>query len=188
MHFGTFWNILHAFWNILHTFWNILHAFWNILHAFWNILHTLWNILHVFRNILEHSACILVHSGTFCIHSGTFWSFLHAFWNILEHSGTFWVHFECILERISTWDLDRHTDIRTCWAASSQLNIIFKNHSWFLYAHIVIHWSLRRAFNHILSSVTIMYPFLIFFCRVISLLKWKSKKGSSQPGYFSDSP
>ena len=84
MHFGTFWNILHAFWNILHTFWNILHTFWNIaslsycmqayviacklidLHAFWNILEHSACILEHSAWILEHSACILKYSVVNC--------------------------------------------------------------------------------------------------------------------------
>ena len=88
------------------------------LHArSWICMHsgTFWNILHAFWNILELS-------GTFCMHSGTFWNFLHAFWNILEHSTcTLWKNFN-----LST---DGHTDIRTCWAASSQLKRVFFN-SW----------------------------------------------------------
>ncbi len=57
--------------------------------------------------IREHSACIMKHSGTFCMHSGTFWNILSA-----------------VRSRISTLLSDRRTeDIRTCWAASSQLKI-----------------------------------------------------------------
>ena len=91
----AFWNILHAFCNILHTFWNILHTFWKILQTFLNILHTYWNILHTFWNILH----------TFCIHSGG------TFWNCTLHS----TYLECFNKT------DRHTYIRTCRAASSQL-------------------------------------------------------------------
>ena len=77
-----------------------------------------------FECILEHSACILDHSGTFwnsLEHSGTFWNILEhsgTFWNSLEHSGTVKIAY---FERISDWNSDRQTDIRTCWAASSQL-------------------------------------------------------------------
>ena len=104
MYSGTFWNILHAFWNILHVFWNILHAFWNILEHSECILNVFLNILHSFWNFLENS-------GTF--------------WNCPEHSGTFWNILYRLHNVIGTQThghTDRRTeDIRTCWAASSQL-------------------------------------------------------------------
>ena len=92
--------------NILNAFWNILHSFLNILeHSAYILEHsgTFWSILHAFWNILEHSGTFCIHSGTFCIHS----------WTFCIYSGTFCMH----SDQLST---DKHTDIRTCWAASSQ--------------------------------------------------------------------
>ena len=64
-----------------------------------------------------HSGIFCMHSVTFCMHSGTFFNNLHAFWNILH---AFWY----ILDQLTTDRLtDWHTDIRTCWAASSQLKM-----------------------------------------------------------------
>ena len=118
-------------------------------HRFACILEHSECILEHSACILEHSACILEHFACLLEHSmlsGTFWNFLHAFWNILEHSEWILEHSACILEhsacilehsgifwnilelyrfahceRISTLNSHRHTDIRTCWAASSQL-------------------------------------------------------------------
>ena len=86
-------------------------------------------ILHTFWNILTHSAYCLEHARTFWIffiHSGTFWNILHTFWDILEHFAYILEHSGCC--RRLNFNLMTHlqTDIRTCWAASSQLKIFKK--------------------------------------------------------------
>ena len=109
---------------------NILEHPWTS----WNILEhfgTFWNILEhseTFWNILEHCKCILEHSGFQNLeHSGTFWNILEhsgTFWNILEYSGTFWNCTDCTQWKnfnLGLGQTDGQTDIRTCWAASSQL-------------------------------------------------------------------
>ena len=115
------------------------------LHAFWNILEHSACILEHSACILEHSACLLENPTCILEHSGTFRNFLHAVWNILhafwynlEHSGTFWNSLEhsgtfwniLLLHWMLEFQLvhrqtDTHTqtDIRTYWAASSQLKI-----------------------------------------------------------------
>ena len=64
--------------------------------------------------------------------SVTFYNLMEPYgtlWNLLEPSGTFWNF------KISNWPrtdrpTDRQTDIRTCWAASSQLKIYDLNIVW----------------------------------------------------------
>ena len=79
---------------------------------------TLWNILEYSIYILEHYAYILEDSWTFYIHSRTFW-------NILEHSAyiqAFYAYIECCKKVEFQIGTHTHgqTDIKTCWAASSQ--------------------------------------------------------------------
>ena len=102
-----------------------LHASpWNCMQAHRNSCKLM--DLHAIWNVLEHSTCILEVSGTFCMHSVKFWNILLAFW---MKSGTFWnimnLYRFAQSERISTWDLDRQTYIRTCWAAFLQLKRVF---------------------------------------------------------------
>ena len=88
---------------------------------------------------LEHSGTFCMHSGTFCMHSGTFWNILNAFcctmlYTVAQHCTMLCtvVQGYMLLYRVELWiristlphthgQTDRHTDIRTCWAASSQL-------------------------------------------------------------------
>ena len=76
-------------------------------------LHTFCYILEHFTFILEHSAYILEHSGTFYIHSEYILERSGAFWNILEHYA--------YIKEVEFQLVHGHTDIRTCWVASSQL-------------------------------------------------------------------
>ena len=84
---------------------------------------------------------IYMHYGTFCMHFEIFWNIPYAFWNILEHSemvqnilelsDTFW---NILGHSISGWPQTHththgQTDIRTCWAASSQLKNLRKENA-----------------------------------------------------------
>ena len=92
-------------------------------------------VLHAFWIILNYSACILGHSSYILD--------FHAFWNILKHSacllehfGTFCYSIKCCKKVEFQLD-DRHTDIRTCWAASLQLKICKMSLStWFVNSDI----------------------------------------------------
>ena len=72
---------------------------------------------------LETSRIWRTHSGTFCMHSETFWNnpeHSRTFWNSPEHSGTVHIAYTVIGSQ-TDGRTDGQTDIRTCWAASSQL-------------------------------------------------------------------
>ena len=119
-----------------------LHTFRNILeHSACILAHSAYILEHS-ACIPEHSACIPEHSAWIPGNSGTFCN-LHAFWNILELSARILEHSECIFNAFlnimhAFWNIldvvegcrkvdfqvdDGQTDIRTCWAASSQLKI-----------------------------------------------------------------
>ena len=136
LHFCS-WNCMQAHWNACNLM--DLHATLGNLGQPKECTQTEFNcITLLFHGFDLLTVNILVHSGTFwniLEHSGTFWNILHAFWNILEHSACILEHSTCILEHSACilvhsrpidhtrtdGQTDRQTDIRTCWAASSQL-------------------------------------------------------------------
>ena len=109
-------------------------------------------------HILEHSGMVqnlLELSDTFCNileWSRTFWNCLthfRKFWNSPEHSGT--VHI------VIGTRTDRQTeDIRTCWAASSQLKMKYCRRSFvtiklllqYLWPHLLLWYDLNWLFIH----------------------------------------
>ena len=175
---------LHAFCIHSGTFWNNLNTFWNILHTFWNILHTFWNIL-------EFSACILEHSGTFWMH---FECILEHSAFILEHSGTFWnilEHSECCkkVEFQLCWRTDKlcwqTEDIRTCWAASSQLTRILEDQPYLISRSLAPDPSLTRISswnNNYLQYkiIEIFWNYLIIIWNkwIFSPFAWMQDDGS----------
>ena len=149
--------------------WSILHAFWNILHAFWNILHAFWNILYAFWNILEHSGMVQ---------------------NILELSDTFW---NILGHSISGWPQTHththgQTDIRTCWAASSQLKMwkysdVFVTLLWKSIHEstcIIMHKTSYIIKFQLMIFNSFRYFFTVFFFAPPFKLSWSHRRNTGQ--------
>ena len=154
-----------------------------------------WNILEHSSCILEPSACILEPSGTFCMHSGTFCmysrTFCMQFQTFCMHSGSFSMHsrtfcmhsgticmnsgtFCMYSDQLSTHrQTHTRTDIRTCWAASSQPKTRGKNQRIVL-PYIIMNWTTMKEntrFYQLLTCVSIpkVLMMYIFFYNLHSL-------------------
>ncbi len=99
-------------------------TFWNFLHAFWKAYVTACKLMYSFAlHLFPVLYCLLLSGGTvlYCL--------------LMSCTDSVCVH---SLEFQNGTQTDRHTDIRTCWAASSQLKTA-RDLEWYYYANLSLY-------------------------------------------------